>query len=236
VFLLPHIEQQNVYRRFDFRMLGLMQFPPNDAIARERIALFECPDDGGNTGSTTTRFGLSATATNYVGNAGTWRTFNGVFRAFGSTERGRCVATRHIRDGLTQTAMMAESLVDDRTRDPRRYRSDTGRQYGPGERVAFMTACRNAALQPNGHGFGVPWLNGSMGTTRYNHVLPPNTRSCINGSNIPTGIHTPASEHPGGINLLLADGAVRFVSNSIDVTVWQALGSIHGREAVSSPW
>jgi prepilin-type processing-associated H-X9-DG protein len=42
-------------------------------------------------------------------------------------------------------------------------------------------------------------------------------------------IHFAASSyHPGGVNVGLADGAVRFASDSINLAVWQALGSING--------
>lgn len=33
------------------------------------------------------------------------------------------------------------------------------------------------------------------------------------------------SLHDGGVNVLMADGAVRFVSEAIDLGVWRALGS-----------
>jgi prepilin-type processing-associated H-X9-DG protein len=42
-----------------------------------------------------------------------------------------------------------------------------------------------------------------------------------------------SSYHTGGINALLGDGSVRFVSENIDlVNVWRALGSIHGNEVI----
>lgn len=40
------------------------------------------------------------------------------------------------------------------------------------------------------------------------------------------------SEHPGGCNLAMADGAVRFVAQSIDLTTLQALSTKAGREVV----
>ena len=32
------------------------------------------------------------------------------------------------------------------------------------------------------------------------------------------------SKHPGGVNMALVDGSVRFISDAIDYTVWQYLG------------
>jgi hypothetical protein len=37
------------------------------------------------------------------------------------------------------------------------------------------------------------------------------------------------------MNLLLADGATRFTSDSIDVTIWRAISTRKGVEAVSPP-
>jgi hypothetical protein len=39
--------------------------------------------------------------------------------------------------------------------------------------------------------------------------------------------------HPGGVNSLLANGHVQFFKNSINLTVWQALGSTNGGEVTS---
>jgi hypothetical protein len=41
------------------------------------------------------------------------------------------------------------------------------------------------------------------------------------------------SAHPNGVQVLLGDGAVQFVSNSISLTTWQALGSPNGGEVIS---
>jgi prepilin-type processing-associated H-X9-DG protein len=37
-----------------------------------------------------------------------------------------------------------------------------------------------------------------------------------------------SSLHPGGVNVGMADGSAAFVSDSINLAVWQALGSING--------
>jgi len=83
----------------------------------------------------------------------------------------------------------------------------------------------------HGAGRGSEWVGGDLSRTRYNHALTPQQPSCFNGSFVPDGIYTAASEHAGGVNLLMADGRVTFVSVSIDSGVWRALGSIAGRES-----
>jgi len=42
------------------------------------------------------------------------------------------------------------------------------------------------------------------------------------------------SRHPGAVNSLFADGSVHFLKNSINLIVWQALGSIQQGEVLSS--
>ena len=42
------------------------------------------------------------------------------------------------------------------------------------------------------------------------------------------------SRHPGGVSVLLGDGSVRFVKNTIKPVTWIALGSISGGEVVSA--
>ena len=75
-----------------------------------------------------------------------------------------------------------------------------------------------------------PWLEGYHSTTVYFHVMPPNGRSCM----FPPGrIATSAqSQHPGGVQLGMADGSVRFVSQTINLVTWRALGTRANGEVV----
>ncbi len=42
------------------------------------------------------------------------------------------------------------------------------------------------------------------------------------------------SYHPGGVNVLLADGSVRFVKDSISQATWWALGTRANGEVISA--
>ena len=48
-------------------------------------------------------------------------------------------------------------------------------------------------------------------------------------------IVTASSRHPGGVNLMLVDGSVRFVKDTINSQVWQSLGTIAGGEVECGP-
>lgn len=81
---------------------------------------------------------------------------------------------------------------------------------------------------------------------RFTTTLPPNSYSCAyGGGNDSWGTYSPSSEHQGGVQTLMFDGAVRFITDSIDsgnlnarqVTsgqspygVWGAMGSPAGSE------
>ncbi len=79
---------------------------------------------------------------------------------------------------------------------------------------------------------GGPWTYGYHSTTSYWHSGPPNTRSCMFP---PSRIMTTAnSRHPGGVNVAMADGSVRFVKDTVNLAAWRALGTRNGGEIVSA--
>jgi prepilin-type N-terminal cleavage/methylation domain-containing protein/prepilin-type processing-associated H-X9-DG protein len=89
--------------------------------------------------------------------------------------------------------------------------------------------------------------------TGFNTVLGPNSPNCANNiGEWEWGVFPPDSYHPGGVNASMADGSVRFISNTISngnaatkdpwiapvaraspYGVWGALGTKDGSEAVS---
>ena len=49
-----------------------------------------------------------------------------------------------------------------------------------------------------------------------NTILPPNSVLCFAGGFDSDGIAPPSSRHQGGAHILLADGAVTFITDSVD--------------------
>ena len=64
----------------------------------------------------------------------------------------------------------------------------------------------------------------------YMHINPPNRKSC-NAAGYDT-LTTASSYHPGGVDLLLLDGSVKFAKNGIAIRTWIALGTIAGEEVI----
>jgi len=96
-------------------------------------------------------------------------------------------------------------------------------------------------MDGSGFDFNDGWAFAWYIATLYNHVAPPNWQGfdCGVGSSImdvPSehAIVSARSWHPGGVNVLLGDGSVRFVKDTIDLGTWRALGTRRGGEVVSA--
>ena len=42
-----------------------------------------------------------------------------------------------------------------------------------------------------------------------------------------------SSQHPGGVNVLLGDGSVRFIKESVALNIWRGLSTRNGGEVLS---
>jgi prepilin-type N-terminal cleavage/methylation domain-containing protein/prepilin-type processing-associated H-X9-DG protein len=89
---------------------------------------------------------------------------------------------------------------------------------------------------PSGPVGGYWWLAIMPYGTIYNHVMAPNTWSCIDGSggHLLSGAWTAGSRHPGGVNVCFGDGSVHFIKSTISLPVWWALGTKAGGEVISA--
>ena len=91
---------------------------------------------------------------------------------------------------------------------------------------------------------GFHWGLGATGSTLFNFSQTPNggkykINMCRIGCgpycNYDNSVSTPASSaHPGGVNLMLADGSVKFVKDTVAFPTWYAIGTRAGNEVVSA--
>lgn len=64
---------------------------------------------------------------------------------------------------------------------------------------------------------------------------PGQNLPCINGDSGPNNTVAARSRHTGGLNVVLGDGSVRFIADSIDLlTVWRPLATISGGESIGN--
>ena len=89
----------------------------------------------------------------------------------------------------------------------------------------LLQACRIAARPGNTDSYaynGRWWFWTGRERTLYVHTQGPNglVPDCIQGSWITAaGMATARSGHSGGVNVLMGDGSIRFVSESISISV-----------------
>ena len=75
---------------------------------------------------------------------------------------------------------------------------------------------------------GRSWAWSFMGVgSAYNHTMMPNEKPChsYTGDWGGNNLMSASSEHQGGVHVLMADGSVRFVQDTIDNFTWWGLGT-----------
>ncbi|HLJ11773.1 MAG TPA: DUF1559 domain-containing protein [Planctomycetaceae bacterium] len=80
-------------------------------------------------------------------------------------------------------------------------------------------------------GRGISWAHEGMLSTQTNGYTAPNSRIPDVVTHF-SGFFGPRSFHSGGANVLMGDGTVRFLSDSINVATQRAIHSRNGREVV----
>ncbi|MHC5537486.1 DUF1559 family PulG-like putative transporter [Singulisphaera rosea] len=112
----------------------------------------------------------------------------------------------------------------------------------------FLAACRSLASgtlasAADGSGTGSRGLSWQISFPyyanfgMYNHVGGPNSRQCACAPTDAVGLDifgssSATSLHPGGVNVGMCDGSVKFVREQISLRTWWALGTRSGNEAI----
>ena len=252
--MLPHLEQQSLFNSINFS-LGISD-PGVATVVKTSVAAFVCPSDFDRmTDSSNSNDFVGYGRINYQANAGndtgtlnaalTVETNNGVFVAF------KTIGLAQITDGSSNTALFSERVLGDGAPNTASVPGDWFLINPPSSgRADVYATC--IGLNPNGvlgdvnqnsYG-GRTWITGYYTATRYNHLIPPNRNSCVyndvgattiaSATNEGATASTASSRHPGGVNVLFADGSIHFIKDSISNTVWWALGSKNGGEVISS--
>ncbi len=127
-------------------------------------------------------------------------------------------APAEIRDGMSNTFLAGESV-----QGPSHYSSSYGPYWGCGTHTSVQgyipllasTASYQAAFAPNGYtGYIYPTVAVYQQKLPYAWVF--------------------SSFHPGGVNMVMGDGSVRFIKNSISHFAWGGMATIAGGEIISA--
>ena len=246
--LAPFYEEERLLRGLDLTVplyVGLAPdaiAPQNKPIVGVKVPLFLCPSD--RMAAVSALFG----PTNYGGCAGSGAGGGTPFDADGLFFINSRARTQDVTDGLSKTVAFSESVLGE---GPIAGRTAAGITAATGYGFVFTTPLSAAACgRPFYYNFtdlrGFSWANGEYRTTLYNHARRPNDPAldCLaaqmNSAELSRmyagyGWRAARSRHPGGVNVALADGGVRFVEDGVDAAVWKAAGTRAGGEALALP-
>lgn len=228
--------------------------PVHTNVAKQVIPLFLCPSDAMNPITT----GISNLPLPDQAFAGTnYRVFTGsgvntTYDFRGKTDGmfywGSGTRIRNITDGTSNTMMMGESLlgngIDSTASQPTDVRRQMARYAGgglsstpgggftgaPGNNPDLATAAAAANGTPRWDGRrGMSWIWSHGHNQTLNAYASPNIKiPDVHRNGI--GWFALRSNHAGGGVVLLCDGSVRFISDSINLSTWRGLATISGAE------
>ena len=247
--ILPYVEDDATFKLIDFNGKTA-----ESQAKFQQPKIFICPTDSEDrmNNDTCSAGGdwLNAGRAGYHGNGGS---LPGNYPAVGKVDEeqnngifvsNRAVSIKQVTDGTSKTAMYAEKLLGDGDRNVVEIPGDWFQIGGGADVTSVVNSCNSPSLNTATQYpcSGRNWEHGDYGTSRYNHVLPPNSRSCsrtggaFNAISVNDfgGAHTASSRHPGGVNMVCVDGSTHFVADSIDRLVWSAIGSRNGDEAIGN--
>jgi prepilin-type N-terminal cleavage/methylation domain-containing protein/prepilin-type processing-associated H-X9-DG protein len=206
--ILPYVEQSAIHDRLDFKIepgLGGTDATNYNRVARRiRIEGFRCPSDPRAFSRDT-----GYEPTNYVACLGDNENFR---RNLNIMDTDSKQGIRDVTDGTSKTMCVSETLV--------------GHPMIEGSNSS-SGACPSGTVN-NPSQRGMSWLYAShVRYYAYNTILGPNSGATECGLNSGgTYLHAARSRHPGGVTVLMADGATRFVNDGVDITtVWRRLGN-----------
>ena len=240
--LLPYLEQPALFNAINFSGIPWSHDPPgigswNATSLRTNLAAFLCPSDPAPEVDPSPPAG-----TNYRAAAGT-RPYNlpgdspdGSGRNDGVFWFQSAVRPAMLRDGSGQTAMFSERCRFDPAR------TDVASDYFLAATTLPSCVASGPATAPRldvaYERAGGRWGDGNVLYTRYHHAFPPHSPSCLLGGSEDYDsqvVSTATSRHPGGVNMLMGDGSVRFARSTVAREVWAAAGTIAGGEIGGDP-
>jgi prepilin-type N-terminal cleavage/methylation domain-containing protein len=257
-YLSPFLDQTSIYNQMmldspTYCFTGVQYeicHPQNKIAAGMTVPAFLCPSDrsqslGGGYGV------ASIGPTNYVANQGSGlkvtaqgNRHGSPYEADGVLFADSSIRSTDVRDGTSNTAAMSESLLGDGSENVNSPTPPADPQYVYAYLRTFPSSmsdaeCANPSWWNVDRRRGFLWFSGEIRNSSYNHYYKPNDRrwDCITNAQAlgytAIGWRAARSHHEGGVHLLLCDGAVKFVSESIDELVWRGIGTRMGNEVIA---
>jgi prepilin-type N-terminal cleavage/methylation domain-containing protein/prepilin-type processing-associated H-X9-DG protein len=253
--LLPFLEQGPLFNALNVSFNS--QTVQNSTVFSSKVGAFLCPSDGNNPGvATAAYFNVMPQAANYTNNIGILRNggrIDGPADKMGQSTDGPDITFAAVTDGLSNTVIFSEialgggNVTPANGRDGKTmiYKTISGAAdtsytpYGYATFQRIVALCQDSASTP-GHKYsdqkGQLWLIAIMGHGgAYSQMMTPNRSSCVyDDFHSDSGVITASSNHPGGVNVGLLDGSVRFAKDSISQQTWWALATYSGGEVIDA--
>jgi prepilin-type N-terminal cleavage/methylation domain-containing protein len=242
--LLAYLEQGNVYQNINFDL----PYSSQSSISSVRVKSFICPAEIRSTPRFNTVGDVVHIPPNYAANQGPWFVFNPITRegSRGAFRHYQPLRASEFTDGLSQTLGFAECKAH--TSYFRNSSIANPLQPMPGSALDLCNL--GGDFKTDGaHG---EWVDGKVHETGFTTAFSPNAQISCQGT--PSAIvdwisqsegrsasqptfaaMTARSYHPGGVQALIMDGSAHFISNSIDLALWQALSTRDGGETGTLP-
>ncbi len=230
VFLLPYAEQQPLYDQWDF------DIPANQNPGRsEELSIYKCPSDPQSDGNLCSYAGGGWARGNYGMNVspcehGVGSTASSLGGIGGANRRVRLA---DIKDGTSNTVAVDELRAGMNEYDLRGCWAMPG--LSAGTAAMYNDASAPNSREPYSDDMENCAVSGMLGNA-------DSGMGCFDGND--TAQMTGRSEHPGGLQILMADGSARFISDTIDFKrtsvgcgppphgTWQSLHTRGGHEVV----
>ena len=249
--LLPFVEQANFADRVNFDygykhpMNADIELTPGTKLTATRIPILLCPSEVRDEIRDNDNYPL-----NYGANAGTWFVYGGTDSGTtgnGALQVGRLTKMGQFSDGTSNTLLFSEVKAY----------TPYFRDGALGDNPPIPTDPAEIAGMPNdgrgdvdsirqtGH---TEWVDGRAHHSSFTAVFTPNTLVPLTDGNVTLDVDwtsmregrsadqptysavTSRSYHNGGVNATNVDGSTRFVSDNVNLKVWQGLATRNGRE------
>jgi len=237
--ILPYMEDEALHGLVDFDqplMLGSGGSqtinPVHLEVVKSIVPIYLCPSDGQEPlyDANSARWA----GTSYVVNAGTGTPnyaftvkLDGLFWYLSDLRLAK------IKDGMSRTMLMSECILGNNIETMASQRSDP-RQYASfgGQGAIDDTICETCSRWAGNRGGS--WIWGREFNTSFSTYYLPNYEGwdCARSG---AGWFAAKSLHPGGLNVLLCDGSVRFVDENVDHMVWRAASTRDNGETQALP-
>jgi prepilin-type N-terminal cleavage/methylation domain-containing protein/prepilin-type processing-associated H-X9-DG protein len=226
--LLPYVEQQTLYDRYNMNIPFYAQTP---GIINQPIPNYLCPSAREHIIRTVSNFSGGATV---LGPYVSQDVYPHNYPAAG-TNHGWGGCGRHGNSNINGVFSIRYGILEENgTRADPRVKLATITD-GTSNTMAFAETAQGRptlglATQDRGKGWADPYYN----STLYS-VGPLSTPNSLISQYGGYNASNTTSYHPGGVQVAFMDGNVRFIPETIDRVTWAALGTPHGGEAVSPP-